>query len=97
MTDDELINLIFHPGFSTAKTITNISGRGVGLDAVMAKINDLGGSLEMKTELHVGTKFVIKLPLTLSIIQALMVRVAKESFAIPLDVVERVVMIQEKK
>ncbi|KRM92183.1 chemotaxis protein CheA [Liquorilactobacillus cacaonum] len=97
MTDDELINLIFHPGFSTAKTITNISGRGVGLDAVMAKINDLGGSLEMKTELHVGTKFVIKLPLTLSIIQALMVRVAKESFAIPLDVVERVVMIQEKE
>ncbi|AUJ30644.1 chemotaxis protein CheA [Liquorilactobacillus hordei] len=97
MTDDELIHLIFHPGFSTAKEITNISGRGVGLDAVMAKIGDLGGSLEMKTELHVGTKFVIKLPLTLSIIQALMVRVANESFAIPLDVVERVVVIQEKE
>ncbi|KRN30724.1 chemotaxis protein CheA [Liquorilactobacillus mali] len=97
MTDNELINLIFHPGFSTAKKITNISGRGVGLDAVMAKINDLGGSLEMKTELHVGTRFVIKLPLTLSIIQALMVRVANESFAIPLDVVERVVVIQEKE
>mgnify|MGYP003365284805 FL=1 len=97
MTDDELINLIFHPGFSTAKKITNISGRGVGLDAVMAKISDLGGSLEMKTELHVGTRFLIKLPLTLSIIQALMVRVANESFAIPLDVVERVVVIQEKE
>ncbi|MFT8836461.1 chemotaxis protein CheW [Liquorilactobacillus satsumensis] len=97
MSDDELIHLIFHPGFSTAKKVTNISGRGVGLDAVMAKIGELGGSLEMKTELHVGTKFIIKLPLTLSIIQALMVKIGAEVFAVPLDVVERVVMINDEK
>ncbi|KRL05489.1 chemotaxis protein CheA [Liquorilactobacillus oeni] len=97
MSDDELIHLIFHPGFSTAKKVTNISGRGVGLDAVMAKIGELGGSLEMKTKLHVGTKFIIKLPLTLSIIQALMVKIGEEIFAVPLDVVERVVMINDKE
>lgn len=97
MSDDEIKKLIFHPGFSTAKEITNISGRGVGLDAVQAKISELGGSLEMKSELHVGTKFIIKLPLTLSIIQALMVRIGNESFAVPLDVVERVVMLKENE
>ncbi|KRL02089.1 chemotaxis protein CheA [Liquorilactobacillus capillatus] len=95
MSDDDIKKLIFHPGFSTAKKITNISGRGVGLDAVQAKISELGGSIEMKSELHVGTKFIIKLPLTLSIIQALMVRIGNESFAVPLDVVERVVMLKE--
>ena len=96
MTDRELQMLVFHPGFSTAKKITNISGRGVGLDAVQAKIAELGGSIEMDSKVDVGTTFIIKLPLTLSIIQALMVQIGKESFAIPLDVVERVVMVREK-
>lgn len=96
MTDRELQMLVFHPGFSTAKKITNISGRGVGLDAVQAKIVELGGSIEMDSKVDVGTTFIIKLPLTLSIIQALMVQIGKESFAIPLDVVERVVMVREK-
>lgn len=96
MTDRELQMLVFHPGFSTAKKITNISGRGVGLDAVQAKIAELGGSIEMDSKVDVGTTFIIKLPLTLSIIQALMVQISKESFAIPLDVVERVVMVREK-
>lgn len=96
MTDRELQMLVFHPGFSTAKKITNISGRGVGLDAVQAKIGELGGSIEMDSKVDVGTTFIIKLPLTLSIIQALMVQIGKESFAIPLDVVERVVMVREK-
>lgn len=96
MTDREIQMLVFHPGFSTAKTITNISGRGVGLDAVQAKITELGGSIEMDSKVDVGTTFIIKLPLTLSIIQALMVQIGKESFAIPLDVVERVVMVREK-
>lgn len=95
MTDDEIKNLVFHPGFSTAKEVTNISGRGVGLDAVVAKINELGGSFEMKSELNIGTTFIIKLPLTLSIIQALMVKIGTESFAMPLDIVERVVMIKK--
>lgn len=96
MTDRELQMLVFHPGFSTAKKITNISGRGVGLDAVQTKITELGGSIEMDSKVDVGTTFIIKLPLTLSIIQALMVQIGKESFAIPLDVVERVVMVREK-
>lgn len=96
MTDREIQMLVFHPGFSTAKKITNISGRGVGLDAVQAKITELGGSIEMDSKVDVGTTFIIKLPLTLSIIQALMVQIGKESFAIPLDVVERVVMVREK-
>ncbi|WP_405076434.1 chemotaxis protein CheW [Ligilactobacillus acidipiscis] len=95
MSDKELQMLVFNPGFSTAKKITNISGRGVGLDAVQAKINELGGSLEVDSKVNVGTKTVIKLPLTLSIIQALMVKLGEETFAIPLDVVERVEMIHE--
>jgi len=96
MSDKELQMLVFDAGFSTAKKITNISGRGVGLDAVQAKINELGGSLEVDSEVNVGTKTVIKLPLTLSIIQALMVKLGEETFAIPLDVVERVEMIHEE-
>lgn len=96
MSDTELQMLVFNPGFSTAKKITSISGRGVGLDAVQAKINELGGSLEVDSQVNVGTKTVIKLPLTLSIIQALMVKLGDETFAIPLDVVERVEMIHEK-
>lgn len=95
MSDRDLQMLVFHPGFSTAKKITNISGRGVGLDAVQAKISELGGSLEMESKVNVGTRITIKLPLTLSIIQALMIRISDEDFAIPLDVVERVVMIKD--
>lgn len=95
LTDEEIQKLIFHPGFSTADQVTNISGRGVGMDAVQSKITDLGGSIELYSRPNVGTRFTIKLPLTLSIIQALMVRVGTETFAIPLDLVERVVIIQE--
>jgi two-component system chemotaxis sensor kinase CheA len=95
MSEDELKHLIFHPGFSTAKKITDISGRGVGLDAVQSKITELGGSIELRSQINVGSKFIIKLPLTLSIIQALMVKVGAGNFAIPLDVVERVVMLHE--
>ncbi|KRM88623.1 chemotaxis protein CheA [Liquorilactobacillus vini] len=97
MSEDELRLLIFHPGFSTAKKITNISGRGVGLDAVKTKITGLGGSIEMRSQVNVGSKFIIKLPLTLSIIQALMVKIGNENFAIPLDVVEKVVMLDESE
>ena len=77
--------------------MTNISGRGVGMDAVQSKITQLGGTIEMKSQPNKGTQFVIKLPLTLSIIQALMVRVGEETFAIPLNLVERVVMIKEEE
>lgn len=95
LSDEKIQHLIFHPGFSTAKEVTNISGRGVGMDAVQSKINQLGGTIELRSEVNKGTTFLIKLPLTLSIIQALMVRISSEIFAIPLDIVERVVMVYE--
>lgn len=95
LSDEKIQHLIFHPGFSTAKEVTNISGRGVGMDAVQSKINQLGGTIELRSEVNVGTTFLIKLPLTLSIIQALMVRISSETFAVPLDIVERVVMVYE--
>lgn len=95
LSDEEIQRLIFHPGFSTAKEVTNVSGRGVGMDAVQSKILSLGGTIELKSTVDVGTIFTIRLPLTLSIIDALMVQVADDTFAVPLDVVERVVRIKE--
>lgn len=97
MSDDDIKRLVFHPGFSTSKEVTNISGRGVGLDAVVAKITELGGTFDLTSEVNIGTTFTIKLPLTLSIIQALLVKIGGETFATPLDVVERVVMITENE
>lgn len=84
LTDLEAYNLIFEPGFSTAKSITDISGRGVGLDVVRRKIEKLNGSVSVWSEPGSGTRFTIKLPLTLAIIQGLLVRVGKEIFAIPI-------------
>jgi len=84
LTDIEAFNLIFEPGFSTAKEITNISGRGVGLDVVRRQIEKLNGTVTVASEKGVGTKFTIKLPLTLAIIQGLLVRVGKEIYSIPI-------------
>ena len=77
----DLIQLIFNQGFSTAKEVTNVSGRGVGMDVVRQKISSLGGTIEVNSIINKGTNFIIKLPLTLSIIQALMVSIGKEVFA----------------
>jgi two-component system chemotaxis sensor kinase CheA len=84
LTDVESFNLIFEPGFSTAKTITSISGRGVGLDVVRRQIDKLNGTVTVQSERGKGTKFVIKLPLTLAIIQGLLVRVGLEIYSIPI-------------
>ncbi|MDR2481763.1 MAG: chemotaxis protein CheA [Spirochaetaceae bacterium] len=84
LTDPEAFNLIFEPGFSTAKMITNISGRGVGLDVVKRQIEKLNGTVTVQSEKGKGTKFVIKLPLTLAIIQGLLVRVGHEIYSIPI-------------
>ncbi|MDR2659152.1 MAG: chemotaxis protein CheA [Spirochaetaceae bacterium] len=84
LTDVEAFNLIFEPGFSTAKTITSISGRGVGLDVVRRQIEKLNGSVTINSEKGKGTKFIIKLPLTLAIIQGLLVRVGPEIYSIPI-------------
>ncbi len=85
LTDKEVYHLLFAPGFSTAETISDISGRGVGLDVVKTKIESLGGSFSINSELNRGTLFSIQLPLTLSIISALLVGIGKEKYAIPLN------------
>ncbi|MDR2102713.1 MAG: chemotaxis protein CheA, partial [Treponema sp.] len=84
LTDVEAFNLIFEAGFSTAKTITSISGRGVGLDVVRRQIEKLNGTVTVSSERGKGTKFTIKLPLTLAIIQGLLVRVGTEIYSIPI-------------
>jgi two-component system chemotaxis sensor kinase CheA len=84
LTDVEAFNLIFEPGFSTAKQITAISGRGVGLDVVRRQIDKLNGKVTVSSEHGKGTKFTIKLPLTLAIIQGLLVRVGTEIYSIPI-------------
>lgn len=87
LNDNEILNFIFHPGFSTAKKVTNTSGRGVGMDSVKETITRLKGIVDIHTELKVGTKFIVKLPLTLAIIQVLLIRVAHHTYAIPLSTV----------
>lgn len=84
MTDKDFIDLLFLPSFSTAEKITDVSGRGVGLDVVKTKIEALGGNITAKTVAGEGSTFTISLPLTLAIIQALMVKVGEEKYAIPL-------------
>lgn len=84
MSQKEIINLLFLPSFSMAKKITDISGRGVGLDVVKSNIEALGGDVEVRTQLGEGTTFIVRLPLTLAIIQALMVEIRDEKYAIAL-------------
>jgi two-component system chemotaxis sensor kinase CheA len=84
LSDIEAFNLIFEPGFSTAKAVTNISGRGVGLDVVRKQIEKLNGSVSVWSERGKGSRFTIKLPLTLAIIQGLLVKVGEEIYAIPI-------------
>jgi two-component system chemotaxis sensor kinase CheA len=83
MPDRDVWNLIFEPGFSTAKQITDVSGRGVGMDVVRRNIEALRGQVEIASEKGVGTKFSIKLPLTLAIIDGMVVRVGRERYIIP--------------
>lgn len=91
LSDVELQHLIFHPGFSTAKEVTGISGRGVGMDAVQQKIHSLGGTVEIISVIDQGTTFKINLPLTLSIIDSLLIKVGESTFAIPQGIIEKVV------
>ncbi|MBO5387456.1 MAG: chemotaxis protein CheA [Lachnospiraceae bacterium] len=85
MSDKEAVDLLFAPAFSTAEKISDVSGRGVGLDVVKNKIEGLGGDVEVVTKLGEGTKFIVRLPLTLAIIQALMVNISDEMYALPLN------------
>ena len=90
MSQKEIVNLLFLPSFSMAKKITDISGRGVGLDVVRSNIEALGGDVEVATELGEGTTFTVRLPLTLAIIQALMVEVRDEKYAIALNSISNI-------
>jgi len=90
LDDKEAVDLLFKPGFSTAEKISDVSGRGVGLDVVKNKIEGLGGSVEASTVLGEGSTFTIRLPLTLAIIQSLMVVVGTEKYAIPLSTIQTI-------
>ncbi len=90
MSQKEIINLLFLPSFSMAKKVTDISGRGVGLDVVKSNIEALGGDVEVKTALGEGTTFTVRLPLTLAIIQALMVEIRDEKYAIALGSISNI-------
>lgn len=95
MTKDQLINLIFLPGFSTAKQVTETSGRGVGMDVVKTKIQALGGVVHVDSQVGKGTRTTIKLPITLAIIQAILVTDGKETFAIPTSQVSEIVRVKK--
>jgi len=96
LDESEILKLIFRPGFSTAQEITDISGRGVGLDVVKYKIESLGGEVELESRIGYGSTFTIRLPLTLAIIQALLVKSVNEIYAIPLAVIQETVSIREE-
>ena len=90
MSEKDIINLLFHAGFSTAKKISDVSGRGVGLDVVKSKIESLSGEVEVKSKMGEGSTWTIRLPLTLAIIQALMVIVGGEKYAISLGSIQTI-------
>lgn len=97
LTDEEVYQLLFAPGFSTADTISDVSGRGVGLDVVKSKINSLGGEVKIQSQEGVGTQFSVQLPLTLSIISAMLIRLGNESYAVPLSsIVETAILHTDK-
>ncbi|GAB6098126.1 chemotaxis protein CheA [Halanaerocella petrolearia] len=91
MSEQEIINLIFAPGFSTAQEVSDVSGRGVGMDVVRNKIESLNGSVKIDSQLGKGSTFTIKLPLTLSIIQGFLTKVADQKYVIPLESIQEIV------
>ncbi|AFM01812.1 chemotaxis protein histidine kinase-like protein [Desulfitobacterium dehalogenans ATCC 51507] len=96
LSDRDIANLIFMPGFSTADKVTDISGRGVGMDVVKKALNNLGGMIDITTRQGQGTTFTIRLPLTLAIIQALLVEVGTEIYAVPLSSVLETLLVESK-
>jgi len=97
MSPKDVLNIIFLPGFSTAEKVTGVSGRGVGMDVVRAMINSVGGSIDIETEEGKGSTFVLKIPLTLAIIKALLVVTRAETFAFPIDSVSEIVKISTEE
>jgi two-component system chemotaxis sensor kinase CheA len=91
LTDDELLRIISRPGFSTAETVTDLSGRGVGIDAVYNRVRSLGGSVDMRTVPDQGTTVTLRLPLTLAIVRSLLARIGEETYAVPMTHVSETV------
>ncbi|TDY65073.1 two-component system chemotaxis sensor kinase CheA [Aminivibrio pyruvatiphilus] len=96
MSDEEVVNLIFLPGFSMAEKVTDVSGRGVGMDAVKTKVESLGGQFDVSTEVGVGTRVFVRLPLTLAIVLALLIKVGDETYALPLENVEETILVKKE-
>jgi two-component system, chemotaxis family, sensor kinase CheA len=96
LSDHELRELIFVPGFSTAAEVTDISGRGVGMDVVKTNIARLGGVIDVQSEVGIGTKLTLTLPITLAILSALVLRARSQTFAIPLNVVQEALFLEER-
>ena len=96
MSDEDVVNLIFLPGFSMAEKVTDVSGRGVGMDAVKSKVESLGGQFDVSTEVGRGTSVFLRLPLTLAIVLALLVRVGGETYALPLENVEETILVRKQ-
>ncbi|WP_224960896.1 chemotaxis protein CheA [Geomonas subterranea] len=97
LSDREIWQLIFAPGFSTAATITSVSGRGVGMDVVKQAIEGLRGSIDVKSEPDRGTSITLKIPLTLAIIESLLVQIGKDRFVMPLAMVDECILLTEKE
>ena len=97
LTKTDILNLIFAPGFSTAKVVSNVSGRGVGMDVVKTNVTKLRGIIDIETEIGKGSKFIIKLPITLAIIQGLLVKIGAETVVVPLNTVIEVVRVSKEQ
>jgi two-component system, chemotaxis family, sensor kinase CheA len=97
LTDEELIRLIGRPGFSTAERVTDLSGRGVGIDVVYTRVRGLGGSVEIKTAAGRGTTVTMRLPVTLAIVRALLARVGQETYAVPITHVRETVSLERTR
>src|SRR5207244_1464302 len=91
LSDDQLLRVLARPGFTTADAVTSVSGRGVGIDVAMTRLRAVGGTLEIRTERGKGTSFVLRLPVTLAIVRALIARVGAERYALPLTYVSETV------
>lgn len=97
LTDEEILEFVLAPGFTTAKSVTQISGRGVGMDVVHSEVKQLGGSIEIASQPRKGTRFTVRLPFTVSVNRALMVSVADDLYAIPLNTIEGIVLLSEEE
>lgn len=97
LTKEESVELLFKAGFSTSDTVSDVSGRGVGLDVVKSKIESINGSIEVETSQGKGTRFIIRIPLTLAIIQGLLVKLGEEIYAIPLSSISEITILESEK